>query len=698
MYIAGPASYIILAQISKQWTFENADVQPFQPAMAGAVAFAVASPRRHRYTVALVSVVIGATVCWLFALDATGRSLLADVTGRAITTCVALGVGLTLLRRQPIRAPGISIGWFWLTMVAALAGSLSCGAILKGPLTWSYLWHNTIAWGLGLYAVTPFVLIPTALRVRLSRPAFLIELGSTSVALAVVTVYAFSTTGVGVFLILPFLFWLCVRGGYRIGLPASVAVGICACVATSQGLGPFAGVDELAFVQAFLAVIFLSAGILVNFEEVAEVQLARNKALFDAMPDLVVVSDQRNKLVAQNTPPESLEGVDLASVLDRAGWVAPRPSVVEFRSETVEGRTIEMRRLAIGDGTTLSVIRDISDLVAQANQLALSDDRWRRVSDAAQEGIVELDSDSIVRYANERFAEITELDPDTIVGSHASTFLDSRRWEQTASWRLGAVAGDPAVWEVGMQSRDGRPRWGLVSLSRQVDENGSFNGAIVLLTDITDVKAAEIARIDLADELSSAERGTRARLARDLHDGPLQDLTAVHLILGHLANEHSDDEIIAKASAAMTDALADLRSGVRALDPVDVADGGIAEALRRHANLAIGVSEIKLQIEAGADPPRGSSARVLYRVGREAITNAAKHAAPTQILIRVAQTEAAAMLCVEDDGCGFTPRGPSVTGQMGMRSMIERARQAGGEATIESSPGEGTRVSVVLPS
>jgi two-component system sensor histidine kinase UhpB len=85
----------------------------------------------------------------------------------------------------------------------------------------------------------------------------------------------------------------------------------------------------------------------------------------------------------------------------------------------------------------------------------------------------------------------------------------------------------------------------------------------------------------------------------------------------------------------------------------------------------------------------------LRRITREATINAARHGRATRIRVSLDANGSGLRLCVEDNGTGFDPEAPS--DGFGLTSMRERALRVGGELMLQSTPGRGTTVEVVLP-
>jgi signal transduction histidine kinase len=86
----------------------------------------------------------------------------------------------------------------------------------------------------------------------------------------------------------------------------------------------------------------------------------------------------------------------------------------------------------------------------------------------------------------------------------------------------------------------------------------------------------------------------------------------------------------------------------------------------------------------------------LYRIAQEALNNVMKHAGAQHVTIRLQFTDTTTCLQVSDDGIGFDPLTARNAGGVGLRSFEERAAKVGGQVTLESSPGEGTTVTVEI--
>ncbi len=199
-----------------------------------------------------------------------------------------------------------------------------------------------------------------------------------------------------------------------------------------------------------------------------------------------------------------------------------------------------------------------------------------------------------------------------------------------------------------------------------------------------------------------AVNAERARFARELHDGLAQKLRAIGLLSDRLRlaaepRGHAEvgrlREIVREAHAELNRAIWDMR------DPRDGHERLESRIERVLSDLGV-PSEINLTVRTASDsrPVRGLAAHEVPLVVKEAVTNAVRHGAASNIEVGVLCDEDALQVWVRDDGCGFqTAAGPSRDGGHGIVGMHERARRLGAQLTIRSAPGDGTEVALLVP-
>ncbi len=202
-----------------------------------------------------------------------------------------------------------------------------------------------------------------------------------------------------------------------------------------------------------------------------------------------------------------------------------------------------------------------------------------------------------------------------------------------------------------------------------------------------------------------AEEDERARLARELHDEPLQLFLHLARTLERLAGTPEVPQAVAerlsKARLQALDAAGSLRTLARDLRPPALDQLGFVAAL---TSMLADVEEASgVRVELAVDWPTERLDPDLelgaFRVAEEAVRNAVRHGAPERIDVEVRLDHQALHLAVHDDGRGFAPESAAgqAEGHLGILGMRERAYLLGGELRLRSAPGGGTTVEARLP-
>ena len=204
----------------------------------------------------------------------------------------------------------------------------------------------------------------------------------------------------------------------------------------------------------------------------------------------------------------------------------------------------------------------------------------------------------------------------------------------------------------------------------------------------------------LARAVARVEEDERRRLARELHDGLGQTLTALKHRLAQLGGDVAPEarDRLDAAIALCGDALEDTRALSRLLRPPILDDLGLEAALRALAR-TLGESS-GLSIDVAVEPLPdldGDLQTLVFRVAQEALNNAAKHAQAKEVIVRVVARGGFLQLQVADDGRGCDPETMLRSGGSGLGGMRERLRLYGGALELHSAPGEGTRLRAVVP-
>jgi len=218
--------------------------------------------------------------------------------------------------------------------------------------------------------------------------------------------------------------------------------------------------------------------------------------------------------------------------------------------------------------------------------------------------------------------------------------------------------------------------------------------SVVLARRTSQVAALAASRGRLVSQALAAEDAARRRLAEDLHDDALQNLLAARQELD------ADDAELELVRLGLDRTVARLRDAVFDLHPYLLKQAGLGPALRAVAEQAARRGGFVPHVEV--DPAVVGRARdeLLFSVGRELITNVAKHANADHLWIAVRLRGGEVELEVRDDGVGVdlaALEATPVTGHIGLASCAERVEAVGGRLVVEGAPGEGTRVRALVP-
>jgi signal transduction histidine kinase len=242
--------------------------------------------------------------------------------------------------------------------------------------------------------------------------------------------------------------------------------------------------------------------------------------------------------------------------------------------------------------------------------------------------------------------------------------------------------------------KDGSRFWASGFVRPIRDDVGNLRSFAKVARDITDRKRAEEALRDIRET-------ERSRIARDLHDGVLQDLSYTAAAMGLIMLEAKGTDLGDKLQGAIDAArraAEGLRAAVNDLRVEEERDRTLPELfeslVERNRSMAHGY-EIGLEVGEGLSATSlGDAGTEILRMLQEALTNARRHSGAGNVKVRLSEEGNELVVEVDDDGRGFEPEiGPGV----GLESMRERAAALGGQLEIDSHVGQGTRVRLRVP-
>ncbi len=238
-------------------------------------------------------------------------------------------------------------------------------------------------------------------------------------------------------------------------------------------------------------------------------------------------------------------------------------------------------------------------------------------------------------------------------------------------------------------------------------------GALVLLQLVQIPLAASLARRvrrqqrereSLLQHAVDASNAERRRIAGELHDGVVQQLTGVTYALdaSRLGNPTDAERVTVISNAATTvrDSIGALRSLLVDIYPPNLAEEGLPSALAELAS-TLERNGIRVELDTnGTGELPTVTAGLLFRSAQEAVRNIAEHSRAHSVEITCAARDGLAVLTIDDDGIGFdrAELGEQTSGgHFGLRALSDLIADAGGRLEVRSAPGAGTKVEVEVP-
>jgi len=216
-----------------------------------------------------------------------------------------------------------------------------------------------------------------------------------------------------------------------------------------------------------------------------------------------------------------------------------------------------------------------------------------------------------------------------------------------------------------------------------------------LRTELESQRAAFATSRQLIAQVMDAEDEGRRRISQLIHDDALQSLLAAHQELIEAAPNRAQ---VQRAHEVVGGAIERLRAALVALHPVTLEKGGFEQALGAVARQVERQGRFEVEVEVDPDA-LGFQGELLLAIGRELLTNAARHSGASLVAVEVRRAGERVEIEVRDNGRGVEPgrREQALSeGHIGLASVNERVCSVGGEFDLESS-GEGTRAQAWIP-
>src|SRR5213082_322529 len=557
-----------------------------------------------------------------------------------------------------------------------------------------------------------------------------------------------------VYAVFPLVVWAALRFGSRGTATATAVVAALTIWYTLHGLGPFVAstpTENLALLQTFLGLMAVTGLMLAAVvtergaaeraleQEVAFVHLLRPSRIWhddgaprhDAfrrateqttlrrgvgLPGRVLATGQPTWIVDVTQDANFMRRDAAAEAGLRAGLAFPVTvgaevaAVLEFFSPDAVAPNAALLDVLRHIGTQLG---RVIERERAAEALREREALLGAVFDQSAVGIAV--TDRIARFirSNRAFQEMIGYDARELRSlSHVDiTYAEDLPQNRELMAELARGTRSSYTFEKRYCRKDGRLIWAHVTVSALPAEAGAPQRFVGMVEDVTERKAAEAelhrhrAQLrGLAARLEAAREAERARIAREIHDELGQALTALKIDVLWLKKRvlESPPELTRKLDGmtAIIDSTAQGIQRVAAeLRPSVLNELGLRAAIEWEAREFATRTGIECRVELPEGQPAvdASRATAVFRIFQEALTNVARHAAATHVLVRLGMTPKALDLTVEDNGRGIREGALHDSRSLGLLGMRERAGNFHGNVTITGNPGAGTILTLTMP-
>jgi len=336
-----------------------------------------------------------------------------------------------------------------------------------------------------------------------------------------------------------------------------------------------------------------------------------------------------------------------------------------------------------------------------AEQLRVSEERYRELFENAHDAIWLHDLQGNIIGANKSFVRLTGYSPEELGNLKAEDLITECRMDSVKGEEMGRLS------EVMLIKKDRSEA--SVQLSTSPISSGGRVGAFQhIARDVTKEKQMRENLRFYLQQVTRAQEEERKRIARELHDDTIQALTVLsrHLdILASRAKGLSEEERVRLDN--LWQQTNNIMEGVRRLSqdlrPATLDRLGLVPALEWLASEVAKHSGINVEVKTnGAERRVAPEAElVLFRIVQEALRNVWRHSQATSAQVIVEFHDTKTRMAIKDDGKGFARQSSmgdlTRAGKLGLAGMQERARLLGGSLTVESEPGKGTTVTIEAP-
>ncbi|MFE4898161.1 sensor histidine kinase [Peribacillus butanolivorans] len=306
------------------------------------------------------------------------------------------------------------------------------------------------------------------------------------------------------------------------------------------------------------------------------------------------------------------------------------------------------------------------------------------------------DQRGTIKFVNDQFCRISEFSKEELIGQNhriINSGFHSREFFNDL-WR---TISSGKVWkgEIKNKTKGGTYYWVDTTIVPFLDEHNKPYQYLAIRYEVTKRKIAEEEIQKMTGKIIDVQEDERKRLSRELHDGIGQNLYSHLITINRLQTEMSHP-LLDQMRDEATEIIEELRHLSWELRPSVLDDLGLFPAIRSYLVRFSEHHHIKIHFDCYLNCRLNTNKEItIYRVIQEALTNIRKYAQTEEATVTIREIADEIRVVIEDKGKGFDLE--KVTRGVGIFSMEERAKAAGGNLSLHSVEEKGTKVFLEIP-
>jgi PAS domain S-box-containing protein len=351
----------------------------------------------------------------------------------------------------------------------------------------------------------------------------------------------------------------------------------------------------------------------------------------------------------------------------------------------------------------LGVSLDITDRKQAEDAVRETEKRYRRIVETTNEGVWLLDSKLHTAFVNRQMAEMLGYEPGEMVGRSVFDSYFPEDVEYKKQILEHRQQGVREQFEERLRQKDGSELWVRMAAIPFFKENGEFDGALAMVSDITERKRAEEALSCMNRRVIEAEERERNRIAKDLHEDVGQRLALLAIGIDQLKNDlpNRTIELLGRMDAVRKQTLEilnDVKASAHELYSPRLEYLGVAAVMRIFCEEFGERKKVEIAFRSRGLPSlvQPGVSVCLFRVLQEALHNGIKHSGVEKFCVQL-WSDDEIHLTVSDSGAGFDLEAARRGSGLGLIRMEQRLRLVNGTFSVESQPEKGTTVHASVP-